>query len=204
MKNSSNTKRRSVIEAGISEFSRRGYEGTSMDHIAAVSGVSKRTVYNHFASKDVLFREIIGEFAAEMAGLKQIGYRPDLPLFDQLNQFAEAELAILQHPVWKGFTRALLASFLKDPQWAQQIRDAQPEHADPLVDWITAAKNDGRIQTEDPRRAAQVFAAMMGGAFSWPAVYQGELDPATIEPLKDELIRTFLHRFGTAASPVLQ
>jgi hypothetical protein len=36
---------------------------------------------------------------------------------------------------------------------------------------------------------------MLGGAFTWPAVYQGGLDPQGIPALKKELIETFLCRY---------
>ena len=40
-------------------FCSSGYLGTNMDEIAALSGVSKQTVYKHFSSKEALFIEIV-------------------------------------------------------------------------------------------------------------------------------------------------
>ena len=48
-------KREAILSAAVEEFRTAGYEATSMDRIAAAAGVSKRTVYNHFPSKDELF-----------------------------------------------------------------------------------------------------------------------------------------------------
>ncbi|WP_390888393.1 TetR/AcrR family transcriptional regulator, partial [Leclercia adecarboxylata] len=45
-------KRAAILEAAVAEFRAFGFAGTSMDRIAATAEVSKRTVYNHFASKD--------------------------------------------------------------------------------------------------------------------------------------------------------
>ena len=52
-------KREAIIQAAIAEFRTNGFEVTSMDKIAATAGVSKRTVYNHFPSKDELFAAIL-------------------------------------------------------------------------------------------------------------------------------------------------
>ncbi|HEX5664228.1 MAG TPA: helix-turn-helix domain-containing protein, partial [Xanthomonadaceae bacterium] len=52
-------KRAAILEAAVAEFRESGYEATSMDRIAASAGVSKRTVYNHFPSKEVLFTRIL-------------------------------------------------------------------------------------------------------------------------------------------------
>ena len=41
-------KRLAILEAAKTLFMRNGYEGSSMDAIAAEAGVSKLTVYNHF------------------------------------------------------------------------------------------------------------------------------------------------------------
>ncbi|EPN63565.1 TetR family transcriptional regulator, partial [Pseudomonas syringae pv. actinidiae ICMP 19096] len=52
-------KRESIVQAAIAEFGDRGFEITSMDRIAARAEVSKRTVYNHFPSKEELFAEML-------------------------------------------------------------------------------------------------------------------------------------------------
>lgn len=48
-----------VIHAALSLFSERGIEATSMDSIAAASGVSKATIYNHWADKEALLMEVM-------------------------------------------------------------------------------------------------------------------------------------------------
>jgi AcrR family transcriptional regulator len=48
-----------VLHAALSLFSERGIEATSMDSIAAASGVSKATIYNHWADKDALLMEVM-------------------------------------------------------------------------------------------------------------------------------------------------
>jgi AcrR family transcriptional regulator len=49
-----------VIEAAIQLIGERGIEGTSMDAIAQVSGVSKATVYKHWKDKETLCIDVIG------------------------------------------------------------------------------------------------------------------------------------------------
>ena len=48
-----------MLEAATTLFLRNGYRGTSMDEIAALAGVSKQTIYKHFADKKSLFSEIV-------------------------------------------------------------------------------------------------------------------------------------------------
>ena len=48
-----------VIEAALKLFADRGIDATSMDAIASSSGVSKATVYKHWADKDALAMEVL-------------------------------------------------------------------------------------------------------------------------------------------------
>ena len=48
-------------------FLRHGFTDTSVDAIAAESGVSKQTIYNHFGDKKNLFVAVIEEAQAEGA-----------------------------------------------------------------------------------------------------------------------------------------
>jgi AcrR family transcriptional regulator len=58
-------KRNAILEAAATLFLRNGYRGTSMDEVAAKAGVSKQTVYKHFADKQRLFAEIVTSAVAE-------------------------------------------------------------------------------------------------------------------------------------------
>ena len=48
-----------VLSAALTLFAERGIEATSMDAIAQASGVSKATIYNHWADKEALLLEVM-------------------------------------------------------------------------------------------------------------------------------------------------
>src|SRR5437660_1442310 len=48
-----------IMEAATTLFLRGGYQGTSMEDIATLAGVSKQTVYTHFADKERLFTHLV-------------------------------------------------------------------------------------------------------------------------------------------------
>lgn len=54
-------KTEAIVAAARKTFLTRGYDSASMDQIALVAGVSKRTVYNRFRSKEELFGAAITE-----------------------------------------------------------------------------------------------------------------------------------------------
>jgi AcrR family transcriptional regulator len=67
---------RKVLEAAVDLFSERGIDATSMDAIAASSGVSKATIYKHWSDKDSLALEVF----SWLYGLDE--KRPEIPLHD--------------------------------------------------------------------------------------------------------------------------
>jgi len=48
-----------VVQAALELFADRGIDSTSVDAIAASSGVSKATIYKHWADKDALTMEVL-------------------------------------------------------------------------------------------------------------------------------------------------
>jgi AcrR family transcriptional regulator len=59
--------RRQTIEGAATElFAERGYQGTSIDEIARRSGVTPPVVYDHFASKQDLYRRLLERHFAEL------------------------------------------------------------------------------------------------------------------------------------------
>jgi AcrR family transcriptional regulator len=55
-----------VVNAALDLIAEHGVEGVSMDAIATASGVSKATVYKHWANKDALLLEVIGKVSGEL------------------------------------------------------------------------------------------------------------------------------------------
>src|ERR1700757_3837598 len=89
-------KRQAIVDAAIAEFRSSGFDATSMDKIAATAGVSKRTVYNHFPSKDELFAQILHQLWPGRAACGAIPYRPGEPLRQQLMELLGQKMQLLQ------------------------------------------------------------------------------------------------------------
>lgn len=55
-----------ILEQARVQFLRRGYSAFTMDDLAARLGMSKKTLYVHFRSKEAIIRTVIDGFAAEI------------------------------------------------------------------------------------------------------------------------------------------
>ncbi len=60
----------------MQEFLEHGYAGARIDKIVAAAGVSKATVYRHFADKEALFTALIQRMAEKVNFFQQ----QDVPL----------------------------------------------------------------------------------------------------------------------------
>jgi TetR/AcrR family transcriptional regulator, regulator of autoinduction and epiphytic fitness len=195
-KRDKSTKRKSILNAAIKVFLSVGFENASMDHIAEVAVASKRTVYNYFPSKKELLRAVIELFNDEMKDLKNIPYSSSRTMEDQLGDFIDAEIHVVQNPTWMGIIRFLVSVFISYPDIAKEAMAAHADSENGLTSWMHAAKDDGKLATDDYILASMVFSALIGGAFTWPSVYQGEFSGLRAMDLKQEIIKTFLARYG--------
>lgn len=184
-----------ILEAAIAVFSRSGFESASMDRVAEEAGASKRTVYNYYPSKEALLRAVAERFAIEMAELKRVEYRPEESLETQLGRFLDAEIQVVRNERWMGIIRLLLAAFVRSPELAREIVTRNRSSGDPLATWIREAARDGKLDAPVPELAAAVLRALLGGAYTWPAVYGEGVPSVGGELLRGELVETFLSRY---------
>jgi TetR/AcrR family transcriptional regulator, mexJK operon transcriptional repressor len=62
----SERRRQAIIKAATEVFVRHGYLGATTDEVAARASVSKQTLYKHFADKQHLFAEVIGDATVQV------------------------------------------------------------------------------------------------------------------------------------------
>jgi len=194
-KRDTSRKHESILHGAVQVFTEMGYDNASMDRIADMAGVSKRTVYNHFVNKEHLFQAVIAKFLEEQQGLKQIDYDPAQSLEEQLTAFANAELFLINSPARLGLSRVLTSVFIRDIEYARLTWEKYAPPHEPFVRWLMAAHADNKLNVDHPALAARVFYAMIEGALTWPALFQQEIDMESVKPLLDELVGTFLQRY---------
>ncbi len=68
-----------IIDAARQTFLARGFDAASMDQIALIAGVSKRTVYNRFRSKEELFGAAIEETCRNLLPVNTSDIEASLP-----------------------------------------------------------------------------------------------------------------------------
>jgi TetR/AcrR family transcriptional regulator of autoinduction and epiphytic fitness len=166
-------KREAIIQASIAEFRANGFEVTSMDKIAATAGVSKRTVYNHFPSKEELFAEILNQLWARISAEHSVSYNRDQPLREQLRQMLQAKVQMMADENFLTLARVAIAATIHSPERAQNMVERMGEREEGLTVWIRAAQADGRLKPVDPEFAAHQLQGLLKTFGFWPQMSMG-------------------------------
>jgi AcrR family transcriptional regulator len=156
------TTRARIVEAAYGAFYREGYGRVSMDGIAAAASVTKRTVYQHFESKDALLCAVLE--AQEEAALALIrdwapaGATSPAAFVDALFDGLEAWAA---RPRWLGSGYTRLALELADLP-GHPARRTAARHKRAVEAWLGLALGD--LGAAAPERLARGLALLIEGA----------------------------------------
>lgn len=186
-------KREAIVAAAIAEFRAHGFEATSMDRIATRAEVSKRTVYNHFPSKETLFADILMQLWNVSAPERELAYRNDVPLRDQLRELLAAKLRMLNDSNLLDLARVAIAAAIHSPERAQDMVARLSEKEEGLLVWLRAAQDDGKLRGADPAFAAQQLHGMLKTFGFWPQVTMGE--PPLPAALQQHIVATTVDMF---------
>jgi AcrR family transcriptional regulator len=108
-----------VLETATNLFAERGIDATSVDAIAAASGVSKATIYKHWADKDALCLEVMMHVHMLDAGPPELDTGD---LKEDLKAFLRYEPSREKAEVLKKLTPHLLAYSAKNMEFAKAWR----------------------------------------------------------------------------------
>ncbi|NUT88552.1 TetR/AcrR family transcriptional regulator [Pseudomonas corrugata] len=167
-------KREAILQAAIAEFRSSGFEITSMDRIAATAGVSKRTVYNHFPSKEELFAEILNRLWNSITAEQEIAYKPLEPLREQLRRLLQAKLRLMSDENFLDLARIAIAATIHSPERAQNMVSRMGQREEGLTTWIRQAQVDGRLKPVEPIFAAQQMHGLIKTFAFWPQISMGQ------------------------------
>jgi len=156
-------KRAAILDAAKRLFPQHGYEGTSMDAVAAEAGVSKLTVYSHFGDKDSLFREALRERCRQ--ALPDSVFEGVRPLRESLLAIARAHASAITDPEAIGTWRAILGDCRQgNPRLGQLMWEEGPCRMRAKMEgFLAIAVQRGELEMDDVGRAAGQFLALLKG-----------------------------------------
>lgn len=173
-------KRNQILQGALEVFLRQGYEGTSMDRVAAAAGVSKITIYKHFEDKEGLFTSLIEQVATQrfeqVIGTLSLEEDPA----HVLRQIAEKLLQLIAvDDEYVAFLRLIIGESGRFPALAQLFIRALPQKVWHLLSQYFAAHPE--LQLTDPEATARIFTGSLIGYAMTQYVLHGQ-EIAPMEP----------------------
>ncbi|PTY38844.1 TetR family transcriptional regulator [Saccharospirillum sp. MSK14-1] len=194
----SERKHQAILDAAAEEFMEFGFQGANMDRVASRAEVSKRTVYNHFASKESLFESITRQIWHQAQTATDVPFQADVAIADQLLNIAERELALLESPHYLRLTAVVLAEFARSQELATQARDWVKQEESGARRWMDQAVAAGRLNTDDAETATTQFFSLIKGRAFWPQMIEHAPIPTAAEQARiaQSSVALFLDHYG--------
>ncbi len=142
----SNTKTR-ILDAALASFGTAGFDGTSLDELAAGLGIRKQTILYHFVSKRGLLNAVVDRCAAELTdAIDEVLTGGDRG-WDRVEALVKVVFRVaLEQPVLLGLLREVSRP---GSPGAQRIR----AHLEPLMArarlWMEGEMAAGRMRRTD-------------------------------------------------------
>lgn len=188
-------KRQAVINAALAEFKDKGFVGASMDAIAERAQVSKRTVYNHFASKELLFNEVTSSFWVRSKQAASLQFDASRPVEEQLLQIARSVWTVYQSEELIEQARIVLAELIRQPELVEQALAQVNDQECGLLPFLQQAVSAGVLQIPDIKIAETQFWGLMKSFAFWPAVFRFHDFSAQADQVLNSNVQMFVRQY---------
>ncbi len=191
-------KRAAILDAAKHLFTTQGFDGTSMDAIAATAGVSKLTVYSHFRDKEALFTEAVRCKCEEQMPAEIFAADLKGPIRKQLLTIAHAFFALIASTDAMAMHRTIVANAQQSPKLAQLFWDAGPARLqEAFASFLREEVNAHQLDIPDLHRAATQFFCLLKGEYHARLEFGcGAPNPREIEEHLNATVDFFLRAYS--------
>ncbi len=121
-----------ILAAAESEFSEKGIWGARIDAIALSAGVNKRMIYEHYESKENLYKTVLERVYARLAEYENENYVKNLPPDEAIENIVEVSFRFLEaNPT---FVRILMWENLNNAKYLNA--SSAPNIKNPTITYI--------------------------------------------------------------------
>ena len=107
--------REEIVEAAQRLFLQRGFGSVSMNELAEAAGRARRKLYNQFASKEEIFREMLRRLSRQLEGSFPCGIETQGDVEDVLRLIARMILELHTRSDYLGFLRMVVTDARQFP-----------------------------------------------------------------------------------------
>lgn len=192
--------REAIIVAAERLFLERGFGSVSMDELAEAAGVARRTLYNQFASKEEIFREMLLRASRQLESAFPPGIETQGEVEDVLRRIARVILELHKNPEYLGFLRMVAADSRQFPWIAEEFAAVMDPQTERLTRYLAHLTSMGVLNCRNPMLAAHQFMGVLNEFSLWPWMMGRESLPTPAEEVVEETIRMFLEHYRASPS----
>lgn len=176
-----------ISKAAIDVFSKKGYEGATMEDIALTGGLAKGTLYYHFKSKEEIFNYIIkvGMDIIKKDIIEETE-KEDNPIL-KLRALCKIQLQSVYK--YKAFFKVIMSQLWGQEIRQVEIRDSLSDYISILEGYLKEAIDNGILKKGNPAFMAHLFLGVLMSASIYELLNANDPD---IEELLDSLMNYVL------------
>jgi len=175
-----------ILAAASQVFAEHGYDGATLDMVAADAGVTKGAVYWHFASKGELFLALLERDVQWMSKaipevLKRVSEIED-PI-ERWTKVLESEFEICtENPDWPRLFLEFSHSS-RNPEVRERLRELYDKTLEIIGDAVRQAQESGHLWPElDPDAVGILFRSLLNGLLLNWLVYREQINTDVLLP----------------------
>lgn len=165
-------KQQDIFSAAMSLFSEKGFDQASMDGIAKLAKVSKRTLYKYYPTKDALFETIVESLMANFEKHLPVDFDNTQTVSNQLFAILHDRMSYLLDPEFIQLSRLVSVECMRKKSFAEMAlkRLQTLEGGYGLRQWIAQGIELKKIRTSEPSMAIEQLIGSVKGACYWPSI----------------------------------
>ena len=155
----------SLLAASAAEFTRKGFDGTSMEDLSRRLGITKSAIYHHVSSKNELLELAVGRALDGLAAAVDRSRQLAVPAVDRLDYLLRESVRVLvaQRPFV-----TLLLRVRGNTDVERRALERRPDFDGYVAELVAAAAADGAVRPDvDPVVTARLLFGMVNSLTEW-------------------------------------
>jgi len=187
--------REAIIAAAERLFLERGFGSVSMDELAGAAGVARRTLYNQFASKEEIFREMLLRISAQLENAFPPGIETQGEVEDVLRRIARVILELHKNREYLGFLRMVATDSRQFPWIAEEFAAVMDPQTERFKRYLAHLSAMSILNCRNPVLAAPQFMGVINELSLWPWMMGRENLAISVDEAIEETVQMFLRYY---------
>jgi AcrR family transcriptional regulator len=189
---------RHILGVASAEFTNHGYAAASVARIAAEAGVSKKTIYARYPTKDALLVAVVTDLVSRLherviAAMSTAQGDPHRVLTNFGTQVARS----WTEPEEVGLYRLIISEATRFPQMASIYRDAMRRFRATLADYLSQQNDLGTLTIPDADAASHQFGMLVYGEIREDALLGDTVTEDDIAAVVKRSVHVFLTGYAS-------